>query len=247
MVCFLDAAPGLGSTAQSPPPKSLSWKLRYRASPARRHLSRDFIEPLEIPNSTGKYGNFLDSARSAPKYFFRNQRRIEQIPAAANGKIIRHERELNYPTRENIGKSPTRHSHIGDLPACSRPTSHNITNNIADDLDICKTGTHRRRRRRPAEDDARFFDLLPDCDPSRRSSPTGKLFPVCASGPTGRVAVRRAASRSCRPADRPRRDRSCDAHLIAPAEALLREVQPDELSPREALELLYRLKAALAE
>ncbi len=33
----------------------------------------------------------------------------------------------------------------------------------------------------------------------------------------------------------------------SPAEDLLREVRPDELSPREALELLYRLKAVLAE
>ena len=33
----------------------------------------------------------------------------------------------------------------------------------------------------------------------------------------------------------------------APAEDLLREARPDELTPREALELLYRLKALLAE
>jgi len=31
------------------------------------------------------------------------------------------------------------------------------------------------------------------------------------------------------------------------AEALLRETRPDELSPREALELLYRLKALAPE
>ena len=31
------------------------------------------------------------------------------------------------------------------------------------------------------------------------------------------------------------------------AEAMLKDIQPDELSPREALELLYRLKAALSE
>ena len=33
----------------------------------------------------------------------------------------------------------------------------------------------------------------------------------------------------------------------SPAEDLLREVRPDELSPREALELLYRLRATLKE
>ena len=32
----------------------------------------------------------------------------------------------------------------------------------------------------------------------------------------------------------------------APAEALLRETRPDELTPREALDLLYRLKALAA-
>ena len=32
-----------------------------------------------------------------------------------------------------------------------------------------------------------------------------------------------------------------------PAEALLRETRPDELTPREALELVYRLKALMAE
>jgi DNA mismatch repair protein MutS len=31
------------------------------------------------------------------------------------------------------------------------------------------------------------------------------------------------------------------------AEALLRETRPDELSPREALDLLYRLKGLVAE
>jgi len=31
----------------------------------------------------------------------------------------------------------------------------------------------------------------------------------------------------------------------SPAEAALREARPDELSPREALELLYRLKGLL--
>jgi DNA mismatch repair protein MutS len=31
------------------------------------------------------------------------------------------------------------------------------------------------------------------------------------------------------------------------AEALLRETRPDELTPREALDLLYRLKALVAE
>jgi DNA mismatch repair protein MutS len=31
------------------------------------------------------------------------------------------------------------------------------------------------------------------------------------------------------------------------AEALLREIRPDELTPREALDLLYRLKGLVAE
>jgi DNA mismatch repair protein MutS len=33
----------------------------------------------------------------------------------------------------------------------------------------------------------------------------------------------------------------------SPAEALLRETRPDELSPREALDLLYRLRGLVAE
>ncbi|HXA70468.1 MAG TPA: hypothetical protein VNW24_08470, partial [Stellaceae bacterium] len=33
----------------------------------------------------------------------------------------------------------------------------------------------------------------------------------------------------------------------SPAEALLRETRPDELTPREALDLLYRLKALAPE
>jgi DNA mismatch repair protein MutS len=33
----------------------------------------------------------------------------------------------------------------------------------------------------------------------------------------------------------------------SPVEAALREARPDELSPREALELLYRLKGLLPE
>ena len=33
----------------------------------------------------------------------------------------------------------------------------------------------------------------------------------------------------------------------SPAEALLRDTRPDELTPREALELLYRLKGLVAE
>jgi DNA mismatch repair protein MutS len=33
----------------------------------------------------------------------------------------------------------------------------------------------------------------------------------------------------------------------SPAEALLRETRPDELTPREALELIYRLKALAAQ
>ncbi len=37
------------------------------------------------------------------------------------------------------------------------------------------------------------------------------------------------------------------APRASPAEELLRELRPDELTPREALELLYRLRALLAE
>jgi DNA mismatch repair protein MutS len=33
----------------------------------------------------------------------------------------------------------------------------------------------------------------------------------------------------------------------SPIEGLLRDVRPDELTPREALELVYRLKALMAE
>ncbi|HTZ36756.1 MAG TPA: hypothetical protein VMB84_12065, partial [Stellaceae bacterium] len=33
----------------------------------------------------------------------------------------------------------------------------------------------------------------------------------------------------------------------SPAEAMLKELRPDELTPREALDWLYRLKAALPE
>jgi len=33
----------------------------------------------------------------------------------------------------------------------------------------------------------------------------------------------------------------------SPAEAMLKEINPDELSPREALELLYRLRGLLNE
>jgi len=43
------------------------------------------------------------------------------------------------------------------------------------------------------------------------------------------------------------RRRAEPAPREAAAEALLRETRPDELSPREALELLYRLKGLVAE
>ncbi|MBV8336401.1 MAG: DNA mismatch repair protein MutS, partial [Alphaproteobacteria bacterium] len=43
------------------------------------------------------------------------------------------------------------------------------------------------------------------------------------------------------------RRRSEPAPAPSPAEALLREIRPDELSPREALDLIYRLKGLLAE
>jgi hypothetical protein len=33
----------------------------------------------------------------------------------------------------------------------------------------------------------------------------------------------------------------------SPVEDLLRDIRPDELTPREALELVYRLKALIAE
>jgi len=49
---------------------------------------------------------------------------------------------------------------------------------------------------------------------------------------TARAAVRRADS--------------APVARASPAEDLLRGVRPDELTPREALELLYRLKALLA-
>jgi DNA mismatch repair protein MutS len=47
-----------------------------------------------------------------------------------------------------------------------------------------------------------------------------------------------AARRRAEPAPEPRE---------SPAEALLQETRPDELTPREALELVYRLKALAAE
>jgi DNA mismatch repair protein MutS len=41
--------------------------------------------------------------------------------------------------------------------------------------------------------------------------------------------------------------RAAVASYQSAAEALLREIRPDELTPREALDLLYRLKALAAE
>jgi DNA mismatch repair protein MutS len=48
------------------------------------------------------------------------------------------------------------------------------------------------------------------------------------------------------PLFRAARPRGAPAPRPSPAEALLRETRPDELSPREALDLLYRLKALVA-
>ena len=42
------------------------------------------------------------------------------------------------------------------------------------------------------------------------------------------------------------RRRAEPAPQEAPSEALLRETRPDELTPREALDLIYRLKALVA-
>jgi DNA mismatch repair protein MutS len=49
------------------------------------------------------------------------------------------------------------------------------------------------------------------------------------------------------PLFRAARPRSSAPARPSAAEALLREIRPDELSPREALDLLYRLKALVAE
>ncbi len=43
------------------------------------------------------------------------------------------------------------------------------------------------------------------------------------------------------------RRRAEPAPSESPAKALLRETRPDELTPREALDLIYRLKALVAE
>jgi DNA mismatch repair protein MutS len=43
------------------------------------------------------------------------------------------------------------------------------------------------------------------------------------------------------------RRRAAPAPRESPAEALLRETRPDELTPREALDLVYRLKGVVAE
>jgi DNA mismatch repair protein MutS len=43
------------------------------------------------------------------------------------------------------------------------------------------------------------------------------------------------------------RQRAAPAPSESAADALLRDTRPDELSPREALDLIYRLKAALAQ
>jgi len=61
----------------------------------------------------------------------------------------------------------------------------------------------------------------------------GALARLADELPLFRAAIRRPA-----PEPAPRR---------SPIEELLREVRPDEFTPREALELVYRLKALITE
>ncbi len=102
----------------------------------------------------------------------------------------------------------------------------------------------RWRRAPPTAPTASTWQSSPACRPASRRAPR-RCWNILEKGEEGGALARladdlplfRAASRIA----------PAPATPGSPAEDLLREVRPDELTPREALELIYRLKALLAE